>query len=290
MTRCIQGQELEALLRATFPKVEPKSGLDKPTVWGVPRGGWCIAQMLVQLELAYQVYGSEPDPFADVIVDDIIHTGRTRSKWLEKYPNKMFYAPFENETEWLVFPWEKGKEEDAEELVTRILEHVGEDPNREGLLDTPNRVVRSWKELFSGYGREPKEILSKIFDTTVDQMVICKDIEFYSTCEHHLIPFFGKAHIGYLPKGKVVGLSKLARLVDVYARRLQLQENLTQQIADAIHEHIPDCRGAGVVVEAQHLCMCSRGVAKQNSVMKTSALAGVFRDQATRDEFFNLIK
>ena len=279
-------KQIEKELLLTFANKYGK----KPKVYGVPRGGWFIALLIDRLDLGVQVDSVDK---ANVIVDDIIDSGRTRSRYFNKYMHLPFYAVFEKEKAgdvWFEFPWEGSKEQDGQELVVRMLEFIGENPNREGLTDTPWRVIKAWKELYSGYHQDPKKILSKIFESSVNQMVICKDIEFYSTCEHHLIPFFGKAHIGYLPNGKVVGLSKLARLVDVYARRLQLQENLTQQIADAIVEYIPECRGSGVVIEAQHLCMCSRGIAKQNSYMKTSALNGIIKeDIKAREEFFKLI-
>jgi GTP cyclohydrolase I len=176
------------------------------------------------------------------------------------------------------------------EAIKHIIEIIGDDPNREGLLDTPNRVSKSYKELFSGYSGNPKETLSRVFTCKNDEMVILKDIEFFSTCEHHMIPFFGKVHIGYIPDGKVVGISKLARLVEVYARRLQIQEQMTDQIADAIVKYLAP-KGVIVVVEATHLCMRARGVQKQNSTMITSAIRGVFKKQHdTRAEFLSLIK
>lgn len=179
----------------------------------------------------------------------------------------------------------------ASELVAGIITAIGDDPEREGLLDTPARVVKSWKELFRGYKMDPVKILGTQFDAEgYDNMVVCKDIELYSTCEHHMIPFFGKVHIGYLPSKKVVGLSKLARLADVFARRLQIQERLTNEIADTLHKTL-DARGTMVVVEAKHMCMCSRGVGKQHSSMVTSSVRGIFKeDAAARAEFMALIK
>lgn len=263
-----------------------------PTVYGVPRGGWNIAFMLDRMELAVQVNTPEE---AEVIVDDVIDGGETRKKWEGLYPGKDFWAPYDKILNpllpWLVFPWEGERDLDAEDTVRRILQLIGENPKREGLLDTPKRVVKSWKELFAGYSQKPEEILSRVFTSDSDEMVICKDIEFYSMCEHHMIPFYGKASIGYLPKGKVVGLSKLARLVDCFARRLQIQEQLTSQIAKAIKEHVPGALGVGVVVQAKHLCMCGRGVGKQGSSMVTSAMLGKFReDPAVRAEFLELTK
>lgn len=163
-----------------------------------------------------------------------------------------------------------------------------EDLGREGLQDTPRRIAKSRQELFKGYLQNPQEILSVTFETENDEMVVLKDIVFYSMCEHHLLPFFGKAHIGYIPQGRVVGLSKLARLVDCYARRLQIQEEMTSQIANAIKEALNPA-GVAVVVEGQHLCMMSRGIQSQDAVMRTSAMLDVFRDKPeAREEFLAL--
>ena len=176
------------------------------------------------------------------------------------------------------------------ELIRRLIEFIGDDPTREGVLDTPKRVVKSYKELFGGYWKSPEAVLGTTFEGSgYDQMVICKDIEFYSTCEHHLITFMGKVHIGYVPGKRVVGLSKLARLVEVFARRLQIQEKMTQQIADAIWKVLKP-KGVMVVVEAKHLCMCGRGVQKQHSSMVTSSIKGVFNRPEARAEFMTLIK
>jgi GTP cyclohydrolase I len=179
--------------------------------------------------------------------------------------------------------------ESAQALVLGVIHAIGEDPKREGLVDTPSRVVKSWSTLFGGYKMDPKEILERRFSSEkYDQMIVLRDIEMYSTCEHHMLPFYGKAHIAYIPNGHVVGLSKLARLVECFARRMQIQEKLTQQIADAMVEHT-GARGVGVMIEAQHMCMVARGVQKQNSVMVTSAIRGVFKDDpGVRDEFLRL--
>jgi GTP cyclohydrolase I len=174
-------------------------------------------------------------------------------------------------------------------LVRRQLELLGEDPERDGLLKTPERVARSLTWLTRGYGLDVREVIGDaLFDVDSEGMVMVRDIELYSLCEHHMLPFFGKVHIAYLPQGRVVGLSKLARVVEVYARRLQVQERLTEEIAQAL-EDVLQPRGVGVVVEAAHLCMMMRGVEKQNSQTITSALRGAFRDDGrTRDEFLRL--
>jgi len=177
-----------------------------------------------------------------------------------------------------------------EALVRQLLIELGEDPEREGLLKTPLRVAQSMRFLTQGYRTSPDTVINDaLFTQDTGGMVIVKDIEVYSLCEHHMLPFFGRCHIGYLPNGRVFGVSKLARLVDVYARRLQLQERLTEQISRVIMESI-DARGVGVMIEARHLCMMMRGVEKQNSTMVTSSVLGVFRDHlATREEFLTLV-
>jgi len=182
------------------------------------------------------------------------------------------------------------KEATFEELVREMLVRLGEDPEREGLLRTPERVEKSMEYLTKGYHESPREILNDaLFTVSYDEMVIVKDIEMFSMCEHHMLPFFGKVHISYIPNGKVVGLSKLPRLVDIFARRLQVQERLTTEIAEAIQELIQP-QGVGVIVEARHLCMMMRGVEKQHSSAVTSAMLGVFRDLDTRTEFLSLVR
>ena len=177
-----------------------------------------------------------------------------------------------------------------EKLVRELLVELGEDPDREGLVKTPLRVAQAMSFLTHGYRTEPKKVINDaLFTQNTGSMVIVKDIEVYSMCEHHMLPFFGRCHIGYIPNGKVFGVSKLARLVDVYARRLQLQERLTDQISQVIMESV-DAKGVGVMIEARHLCMMMRGVEKQNSTMLTSSVLGVFRDHlATREEFLSLV-
>jgi GTP cyclohydrolase I len=176
-----------------------------------------------------------------------------------------------------------------EDLVRRQLELIGEDPTREGLLRTPGRVAASMVFLTQGYGSSAEQVIGDgIFEEAHDNMIMVRDIELYSMCEHHMLPFFGKAHIGYIPNGRIVGLSKIPRIVDVFARRLQVQERLTEQIAQALCS-VLNPRGVGVVIEAYHLCMMMRGVQKQNSKTITSALTGAFRDDPkTRDEFLRL--
>lgn len=182
-------------------------------------------------------------------------------------------------------------EASTEDIYRELLLRYDEDPTRDGLLKTPERMEKAMAFLTKGYKQDPTEILrGALFDVDYDEMVIVKDIEFYSLCEHHLLPFFGKAHIAYIPNGKVIGLSKMPRLVDVFSRRLQVQERLTRQIADAIVDAIHP-QGVAVIMEARHLCMMMRGVEKQNSATVTSAMLGVFKEQQqTRNEFLSLVR
>ena len=177
-----------------------------------------------------------------------------------------------------------------EEQYRAILEMIGEDPRRGGLLDTPVRAAKAMSFLTRGYDETLEQVVNNaLFDSETSEMILVQDIELYSMCEHHLLPFIGKCHVAYVPTGKVLGLSKVARIVDMYARRLQIQENLTKQIAEAIQE-VTEASGVGVIIEAQHMCMMMRGVEKQNSKMKTSVMLGSFRDnQSTRMEFLSLI-
>ncbi|MBI3314857.1 MAG: GTP cyclohydrolase I FolE [Candidatus Omnitrophica bacterium] len=178
-----------------------------------------------------------------------------------------------------------------DEFFRKMIEGIGENPKREGLLKTPHRAARAFEFMTQGYKTDIKEIVNNaIFASDNDEMVIVKDIEMYSLCEHHMLPFFGLAHVGYIPNGKIIGLSKIARIVDMYARRLQVQEDLTKEIAQTLMR-VTGASGVGVVIEAKHLCMMMRGVEKQNCSMKTSCMLGAFRkDASTRTEFLSLIK
>ena len=179
---------------------------------------------------------------------------------------------------------------EIEEAVHTLLTEIGEDPSRQGLVDTPSRVRRMYAELTDGYRTDPDEVINDAcFDVDYDEMVVVRDIEFYSLCEHHLLPFHGKAHVGYLPRGRVIGLSKIPRIVDMYAHRLQVQERMTQQIAALLMERL-EPKGVACVVEALHLCTLMRGVRKQGATMVTSSMLGTFRrDARTRTEFLTLI-
>jgi GTP cyclohydrolase I len=229
-----------------------------------------------------------------LVVDDLIDSGATAARY-EGGPFDALYrksvspeGPQITLDGWLVFPWEHGEETGPTDAVVRLLQHIGEDPRREGLLDTPKRVVKAFSEMTSGYSLDPAEILGTTFDIgDCDQLVVVSGIEFTSLCEHHMLPFTGTASVGYLPAARVVGLSKLARLVDLYAQRLQVQERMTTQIAQAIMDHL-DARAAGVIIRGAHSCMSCRGVRK-TSVMTTSAMFGELRDNPVmRTEFMGL--
>lgn len=178
-----------------------------------------------------------------------------------------------------------------QQQIKDILIEIGEDPQREGLVKTPERVEKAWQFLMRGYSQDLEKVINgAVFEAESDDMIIVRNIEFFSMCEHHMLPFFGRCYVGYIPKKKILGVSKIARIVDMFARRLQIQERLTRQVADSIMESI-DAEGVGVVCEAQHLCMQMRGVEKQHSVMTTSAMLGTFRKEAeTRQEFLKLIR
>lgn len=181
------------------------------------------------------------------------------------------------------------KENYIEQIIAEQLEYIGENPDREGLVETPKRIRKSWDKLYGGYKMNPKDLLKTFDKETYDQMVVLKDIEFYSTCEHHALPFFGKAHIAYIPNKKVIGVSKLARLLEIYARRMQIQERIGEQVTTFLMKELK-AKGAACVLEAQHFCMTSRGVEKKNAKMVTSSLKGAFlKEPETRQEFFSMI-
>ena len=272
---------------APYSKLLLKSKRDnRLLIWGVPRGGEHIAKILLDEGLA--MVSKKLNDSVDVIVDDIVDSGKTQD-YYEGITNGYFWAPYKSEGVWYTFPWEEAQKYEAERLITRIIQHIGDDPERPGLKETPQRVVKSWEELFSGYKGAAVDYV-KLFKSDSRDLVICKDIEFYSMCEHHMLPFLGKIHIGYIPNGYVIGLSKLARIADHFSRRLQTQENLTDNVATFLEYNITDNKGVGVIIEAKHLCMCGRGVNKQHSTMTTSAMLGSFRSAELRQEFLHLIK
>ena len=274
-------------------------------IYAVPRGGIPAAYALAAVAGDRFSFADDPDN-AELIVDDIVDSGRTR----DRYPKKPFAALVAKDLEdqipcgpifagesvsrecWVVFPWEGNEAGSGEDIVTRLISFIGDDPNRPGLKETPSRFLNAWLEWASGYRTDPVELL-KVFEDgaeRVNELVLVKDIPIYSVCEHHLVPMFGKAHIGYIPNGQIVGLSKLARVANAFARRLQVQERLTNQIADLLNDQLRPL-GVGVVIELRHLCMETRGAKVHGSVTTTSALRGVLFDKPeARAEFFSIVR
>lgn len=279
-------------------KAHAKTPRPSLRLYGVPRGGvpvaFAVAYELVALYDIEAVVVDSPEE-ADFIVDDIVDSGATKERY--RVYDKPFYAlvdktqSTDKDEDWVVFPWEGTVEGSAEDIPRRLLQFVGENPDREGLRETPARFLKAWQFYTKGYHERPEDVL-KVFEDgaeRVDEMVIVKDIPVYSHCEHHLAPFFGKAHVAYIPNGKVVGLSKLSRLVDIYARRLQVQERLTQQIAYALDTALNPV-GVAVVVECRHMCMEARGVQSHGTATVTSSLLGAFKkDPSARAEFMHIV-
>lgn len=266
-------------------------------VYGIPAGGVPVATLvapILGLPLA-----EIPMPGRTLIVDDLVDSGTTLRRYQtlghhtdalwRKPTSPLDLAPAATVADgWLAFPWEKD-DGDPTDAVLRILEHIGEDPTRDGLLETPRRVIKALRELTVGYSMDPATILATTFDVTHDEMIVVRDVAFSSLCEHHMLPFHGVATVGYIPApgGRIVGLSKIPRLIECFARRLQVQERMTDQIADALEQNL-DTLGVGVVLRASHSCMSMRGIGKHGE-MVTSKLTGELRtDPAARAEFMGL--
>lgn len=270
------------------------------SIYGVPSGGVPLATALAaSLHLRLTDTPNE----ATLIVDDIIDSGKTRAR----FPLSDFFSihrksnplpdgilahtwSLRTTEDWIVYFWEGNETRSIGDSVIRQLQYIGENPDRQGLQETPSRVIKSYAHLYSGYQKDPADIM-KCFDSeTYDQIILLKDVEMFSMCEHHMLPFIGKAHIAYIPNGKVLGISKLARLLEIYSRRLQIQERIGEQVTEALMQHLKP-RGAACIIEAKHLCMQMRGVEKQHSSMVTSSLKGAFlTDPAARTELMGLIK
>lgn len=272
-------------------------------LYGVPRGG-VFACLLVFTALSRMkeyiniLHIVEKVGDADVYIDDIVDTGKTKHQYGEDCDGEIpFFALVDKTTEdirwkntWVSFPWERMTNDDGPVTnIVRLLEYIGEDPNREGLKETPDRVLKSYEKLYGGYKMEPEKIIKVFKDDSCDEMVLVKNMEFYSTCEHHMLPFYGKAHIAYIPNGQVIGVSKLGRILEMFSRRLQIQERLCQQVTELIDKSVKPL-GSACILEAQHLCMTARGIEKQHSTMVTSSLTGVFKEKAeTRNELLKMI-
>ena len=277
-------------------------------IWGIPRGGVPVAYLLASIEKRLTVVNNAAE--ADVIVDDIYDTGKTMKKVCRDLSPKVlravliskvvvpvgvFVGHFIRNSAYIVFPWEKNDIASAEDVPIRLIQFIGDDATREGLQETPSRFLKAWKQWGEGYSVSEDDIATilKTFEDgseDYDQFVVVKDIPIYSHCEHHLAPFFGTASIGYIPNKRILGLSKFVRLAEVYSRRLQVQERLTRQIANALFTHLTP-KAVGVVLKCRHMCMESRGVKTAGSLTITSAIEGLLRtDAAAKEEFFNLIK
>jgi GTP cyclohydrolase I len=259
-------------------------------IYPIPRGGVPVALALAGT-LPMCIVDTPEE--ADIVVDDLIDSAAT----MRGYPVKPFFALIDKRLweygdEWVVWPWEQTAECGIEDHVTRLIQYIGDDPTRGGLEETPARVAKAWQFWGSGYGQNPADVLKTFEDGAegCEEMVVVKNIPFYTHCEHHMAPFFGTVTIGYLPDRKIVGLSKLSRVAQIFARRLQVQERLTAQIAEAIDTNLAPL-GVGVVIKARHLCMESRGICQQGSETITSALRGLFKDDpSVRAEFLALAR
>jgi len=272
-------------------------------VYPIPRGGVPVAYALngavFALANAMRIHIVDTPEEADVFVDDLIDSGSTMEKYCDLYPGKPFFALIDKQDstcpyqgKWVVFPWEKDSESSIEDNIRRLLQFIGEDPTREGLLETPKRVAKAYAEWFDGYNTDIKGLFKTFTDGAegCNEMIIIDNIPVESFCEHHIARFNGVAHVGYIPNGRIVGLSKIPKLVKAFSHRLQVQERLTNQIADALIEHLQPL-GVAVVIRAEHTCMSTRGARVHGTNTTTSAMRGVLLDNpSARAEFLSLIQ
>lgn len=264
-------------------------------VYAVPRGGIPAMYALFALDEHKRFVVAHSLHHADLIVDDLIDTGATMERLLsESFEAIPFFALLDKRTwehgnDWVVWPWEGDASAGVEDHVRRLIQFIGDDPTRGGLEETPKRVAKAWKHWGSGYDIDPASLLKTFTDGAegAREMVLVRNVPFFSHCEHHMAPFFGTATVGYIPDGRIVGLSKINRLVECFARRLQVQERMTAQIADALADNLKPL-GVGVIVTARHMCVESRGVAHHGSATTTSALRGVMIEGVQRQEFLHL--
>tara|TARA_Y100000310_G_scaffold340952_1_gene438479 strand:- start:829 stop:1746 length:918 start_codon:yes stop_codon:yes gene_type:complete len=300
----LTNEDIASLAKKVAREITITVGPCPVKLYGVPRGGVSAAYIVMAYIDGATVVNLPEE--ADFIIDDIIDSGATRNQYKEAFFDTAFLAlidknnpdtcSVEHKNAWIVFPWEvkaDGQEEGVEENIRRSLQHIEpETYEREGLTETPARVAKAYSKWFEGYSMKASDILKTFEDGAqdCDEMVMVKDIPLYSKCEHHMADIFGTVTIAYIPSGKIVGLSKLSRLVNMYARRLQVQERLTNQIANAIVDHL-EAQGVGVIVKARHMCMESRGICQQGHHTITSALRGAMKEQPeTRSEFMLLAK
>jgi len=276
-------------------------------IYGVPRGGCCLATYLSQ-KLKIPLVSDIKNRNDILVVDDIIDSGKTRKRFEGKDfavihckadPNRLnsirgrtYFVHKIDSSVWVDYFWEQGTISTAEEIITRQIELIGDNPNRKGLIDTPRRVAKAWKEMFSGYSINPSTLFTSFDAERYDQIVVVKDIDFFSTCEHHLLPFLGRAHVAYIPNKQIIGASKIPRLVEAFSRRLQIQERLGDQIVESLMRNLKP-KGAACILEAHHLCMMLRGI-KKKPVMITSSMKGIFlensdKGRAARQELMAII-
>lgn len=283
-------EDVKEAIKKTWPAEVPTN----TKVYGVPRGGTYIASLLNEMGLAEMVTFPED---AEWIVDDLVDSGRTMNHWVAKYPDKSFWYLFTSSDEWIVFPWEVSQRGEAENLIVRTFQHIGENPNRTGLIDTPRRVVKMWDEIFRGYDEDQKPEVT-VFpngeDGVVYDQMICDTGDFYSMCEHHMMPFIGKYWFAYIPsaEGQVLGLSKVARVVDYFSAKLQIQERLGKEIIEYLYQSLVEGipaeggpLGIALCLEAEHLCKTMRGVKKKGK-MRTLIVEGLFKDNPSAKEEF----
>ncbi|QDP63657.1 MAG: putative GTP cyclohydrolase 1 [Prokaryotic dsDNA virus sp.] len=281
--RSLKWEEIYLQIDKILNQLENK----KHKAYGIPRGGQVVVGMLGFCNEKIQVV-EDPEQ-ADIIVDDLYDSGTTYEKWKKKYPNADFYFLFdkrekEYKGKWLEFPWENSGDKEVEENVIRLLEYFGEDATREGLQDTPKRYVKFFKEFLS----PPKWNCTTFEGEGYDEMIVQNNIPFHSLCEHHIAPFFGHGTIAYIPNKRIVGLSKLARTLETFARRLQNQERITMQVADFLEKELQP-RGVAVILKAKHMCMEMRGVKKHNTWTTTSIMRGIFKeDDKARNEIMQI--
>jgi len=266
------------------------------SIYPIPRGG--VFPALIMAGLDPNICIVDNPESAAIFVDDIVDSGDTRNMYQTQYGPKPFISIVNKQTQglhdWVRFPWdsimEDGDEGDPTRNVTRMLQFIGEDVKREGLRDTPQRVTKAWQEMFCGYKDDVTNHLTTFTEGACDEMVVLKDIHFTSYCEHHILPFHGTASIAYLPDNKVIGVSKLVRVLEVFSKRLQIQERLCQQVTTALDDHLKP-RGAACIIKASHMCMQCRGVRQQESHMITSSLTGLFKSNlAARHELLTFLQ